>query len=149
MSTRTPATAPRPSSGTVTTCSACRCTPIRPTEYPYFAGHHDEIGTGAGEGFNLNLPLAPRSGWDTHGPALDTALRRVAEHGTEVLVVALGVDTAIEDGVLAFGEDDFRRLGSTLADTGLPTVLVQEGGYDLDVLGRNVVAVLDGFAQHA
>jgi len=118
-------------------------------EYPYFAGHHDEIGTGAGEGFNLNLPLAPRSGWDTYGPALDTALRRVAEHGTEVLVVALGVDTAIEDGVLAFGEDDFRRLGSTLADTGLPTVLVQEGGYDLDVLGRNVVAVLDGFAQHA
>ncbi len=118
-------------------------------EYPYFAGHHDEVGAGPGEGFNLNLPLAPRSGWDTYGPALDEALRRVAAHGTEVLVVALGVDTAAEDGVLSFGEADFRRLGAALAGTGLPTVLVQEGGYDLGVLGRNVVAVLDGFAQHA
>ena len=104
---------------------------------------------GPGEGFNLNLPLAPRSGWDTYGPALDEALRRVAAHGTDVLVVALGVDTAAEDGVLSFGEADFRRLGAALAGAGLPTVLVQEGGYDLGVLGRNVVAVLDGFAQHA
>lgn len=118
-------------------------------EYPYFAGHHDEIGAGPGEGYNLNLPVAPRSGWDDYAPALDVALRRVSEHGTELLVVALGVDTAVEDGVLAFGEDDFRRLGATIAEAGLPTVLVQEGGYDLDVLGRNVAAVLEGFEQHA
>ncbi len=117
-------------------------------EYPYFAGHRDEVGGGAGEGFTVNLPLPPRSGWDDYAPALDQALRRLAAHGTEVLVVALGVDTAVEDGVLAFGEDDFRRLGDAIAGAGLPTVLVQEGGYDLDVLGRNVVAVLDGFAQH-
>ena len=61
--------------------------------------------------------------------------------------MALGVDGAAEDGVFAFGEDDFRRLGAAIAGAGLPTVLVQEGGYDLDVLGRNVVAVLDGFEQ--
>lgn len=117
-------------------------------EYPYFAGHRGEIGAGAGEGFTMNLPLEPGSGWRRYGPALDAALRRIAEHGTEVLVVALGVDTAAEDGVLSFHEDDFRRLGAGIAGAGLPTVFVQEGGYDLGVLGRNVAAVLDGFEHH-
>jgi acetoin utilization deacetylase AcuC-like enzyme len=36
------------------------------TEYPFYLGHADETGRGAGEGFNLNLPLpagsAPRRG---------------------------------------------------------------------------------------
>lgn len=27
------------------------------TEYPFFLGHADEVGEGAGLGFNLNLPL--------------------------------------------------------------------------------------------
>ena len=27
------------------------------TEYPFYLGHADELGTGAGHGFNLNLPL--------------------------------------------------------------------------------------------
>lgn len=118
-------------------------------EYPYFAGHRDEIGGGTGEGYTMNLPLASGSGWEQYGPALDAALRRIAEHGTEVLVVALGVDTAAEDGVLAFHEDDFRRLGAGIARAGLPTVFVQEGGYDLTVIGRNVSAALDGFEQHS
>jgi acetoin utilization deacetylase AcuC-like enzyme len=31
--------------------------------------------------------------------------------------------------------------------SGLPTVLVQEGGYALDALGTNLLAFLDGFGD--
>ena len=36
-------------------------------------------------------------------------------------------------------------MGATIGAVALPTVFVQEGGYDLDVIGRNVVNVLRGF----
>ena len=47
-------------------------------EYPHFLGYADETGEGAGEGFNLNLPLAAGSAWDVWGAALETACRRIA-----------------------------------------------------------------------
>ena len=34
-----------------------------------------------------------------------------------------------------------------LGALGLPTLFVQEGGYDLGVIGRNVVNVLTGFEE--
>ena len=37
------------------------------------------------------------------------------------------------------------RLGQRLAAIELPTVLVMEGGYATEELGRNVAAVLSGF----
>ena len=37
--------------------------------------------------------------------------------------------------------DDFTRIGTRIGALRLPTLLVQEGGYDLDVIGRNVVNV--------
>ena len=43
------------------------------TEYPFYLGHADETGLGAGEGFNLNLPLAARSSVETWFGALDAA----------------------------------------------------------------------------
>ncbi|MEK9526545.1 MAG: hypothetical protein VWZ83_09090, partial [Acidimicrobiaceae bacterium] len=42
-------------------------------------------------------------------------------------------------------QPDFIRLGRRLAAIGLPTVLVMEGGYATEELGRNVGAVLSGF----
>jgi acetoin utilization deacetylase AcuC-like enzyme len=41
--------------------------------------------------------------------------------------------------------DGFRRIGSAIARLGLPTALVQEGGYLSDILGQNLTAVLGGF----
>jgi acetoin utilization deacetylase AcuC-like enzyme len=41
----------------------------------------------------------------------------------------------------------FAEAGRRLAAAGLPTVFVQEGGYDLDTLGDLVLAVLDGFEE--
>jgi len=52
-------------------------------------------------------------------------------------VVALGLDASEKDPLagLAVTTDGFRRIGEGLARFGLPTVLVQEGGYLSDILG--------------
>ena len=114
-------------------------------EYPYFQGYANERGAGAGDGFNHNLPMDQGTEWDRYEPVLDEACRLVTDYAPDVVIVALGVDTAAEDGVLALAGDDYRRLGERLARLARPTVLVQEGGYDLTVLGRNVAAVIAGF----
>lgn len=114
--------------------------------YPFFWGHAHERGEGPGLGSNLNLPL-PR-GTDDAGfmDALATALQRVTSHGTDVIVVALGLDAHEKDPFqgLAVTTGGFERIGAAIAGLGLPVVLVQEGGYVSDALGPNLTAFLGG-----
>jgi acetoin utilization deacetylase AcuC-like enzyme len=65
------------------------------------------------------------------------------------LVVALGLDASEHDPLagLAVTTAGFRRIGAALARFGLPTVLVQEGGYLSDILGANLTSVLAGFEE--
>lgn len=114
--------------------------------YPFYWGHAAERGDGRGLGFNLNLPL-PRGTDDAgYAPALEAALARIAAFGTDVLVVALGLDAHESDPFegLALSTAGFTRIGAALAVTGLPLVLVQEGGYLSDALSANLTAFLDG-----
>jgi acetoin utilization deacetylase AcuC-like enzyme len=119
------------------------------TEYPFFLGHADEIGTGEGAGFNLNLPLSRGTGFTSWREALGLALRVVQGFGAEALVVSLGVDTFEGDPISGFRlrSEDFLRVGEDLAGLGLPTVFSFEGGYALAEVGLNTVNVLDGFQQ--
>ena len=66
--------------------------------------------------------------------------------GVDALVVALGVDAAAGDpnSPLLVTADGYRRAGARLAELGLPTVVVQEGGYDLATIGPLVRAFLEG-----
>lgn len=117
--------------------------------FPFFLGHADEIGGGRGEGTNRNFPLSTGTTWDVYRSALDAAFDSVHDFGAEVLLIALGVDTQVQHGVLALDGDDYSRLGAALGDLGLPTVFVQEGGYEPGVLERDVPAVLTGFLNAA
>ena len=112
--------------------------------FPFFSGFPEERGDGAGSGANLNLPLPSGSGWPAYRPALENAIEAVDFFGAEFLVVALGVDTHVTDGVLALTDEDYPLLGRTLR-TGLPTVVIQEGGYGPGVLEAAVPAVLAAF----
>lgn len=121
------------------------------TQYPYFWGHAEETGTGEGAGCNVNLPLPRGCGAVVWMEALERALERVAAFGAEMLLVSLGVDTAAADGIGDFNleEEDFAEVGRQIAALGLPTLFVQEGGYNVEQIGRSVVAVLRGFTgQH-
>jgi acetoin utilization deacetylase AcuC-like enzyme len=115
--------------------------------YPFFWGYAEERGEGAGAGFNLNLPLPIGSGDEAFLAALDNGLARVREFAPDALVVALGLDAYANDPLagLAVSTAGFEVIGRRLASLGLPTVLVQEGGYPQDDLGRNLVAFLSGF----
>jgi acetoin utilization deacetylase AcuC-like enzyme len=117
------------------------------TEYPFYLGHADERGAGAGLGCNLNLPLAAGSPVNDWFAALDTALAALCAYGPELLIVSLGVDTYAGDPISHFGllRPHFHELGQRLAAFGRPTLLVQEGGYATADIGLNVRAVLDGF----
>lgn len=113
--------------------------------FPFFTGYADETGAGAGAGANRNLPLSTGTPWAGYREALDEALRTVAGHGPEALVVALGLDTHVDHGVLGLHGDDYTRIGAAIGGLGLPTAFVQEGGYAAGVLERDLPAVLNGF----
>ena len=119
------------------------------TEYPFFLGYADEQGAGAGAGYNLNLPLPRGTGFAAWREALAVALRRIADFGTEALVVSLGLDTFEGDPISGFQlrGDDYFRVGEDLAQARLPTVFIFEGGYAVAELGVNTVNVLEGFVQ--
>lgn len=119
------------------------------TDYPYYLGHADERGTGAGLGFNHNLPLPRGTDFALWRAALTSALARIAEVKAGALVVSLGVDTFEGDPISGFRlrGDDYLRMGEDLARAGLPTAFVFEGGYAVAEVGVNAVNVLEGFEQ--
>jgi acetoin utilization deacetylase AcuC-like enzyme len=117
------------------------------TEYPFYLGHADERGAGAGEGYNVNFPLPRGTDWTAYAATLETALAHVVDYAPQALVVSLGVDIFEGDPISQFrlAAADFPRLGARLAALDLPTVLVQEGGYAVAEIGDNVVGVLAAF----
>jgi len=119
--------------------------------YPYFSGRAEEQGEGAGRGFNLNLPLPEHVDGPRYAEALGQALRRVRTFGPTVLVVALGLDTARGDptGTWTLTAEDLFHNGRRIGALGLPTVVVQEGGYRTGTLGRNARRFLEGLRKGA
>jgi acetoin utilization deacetylase AcuC-like enzyme len=115
--------------------------------FPHFLGFADERGAGAGTGFNRNVPIAPGTKDDVWMLAVQDLTEEARRFNPGALVVSLGVDAAEADpeSPLKITERGFARAGRALASLGVPTVFVQEGGYDLEHLGSLVVAVLRGF----
>jgi acetoin utilization deacetylase AcuC-like enzyme len=115
--------------------------------YPFFWGHADERGEGPGLGYNFNLPLPRKSADAAFLEALAVAFQRIRAFSPDALVVALGLDAFEDDpfGGLSVTTPGFSRIGEAIAKLGLPTVIVQEGGYLCDALGDNLTAFLTGF----
>ena len=114
--------------------------------FPHFLGFAERDGRAA--------PTAT-SRW-RRGPATSDGSRRCASsrsgpRGARALVVALGVDAAGGDpeSPLQVTAAGFRAAGRALGALGLPTVVVQEGGYDLDTIGALVHEFLTGLEEGA
>lgn len=119
-------------------------------DYPYYWGLADERGDGPGEGFTLNVPLPHGTDDAAYLTALDGVLRVVADYAPAYLVLSAGFDLMAGDPVPRNGGfritvDGLRRIASRIAGLGLPTVVVQEGGYNLARLGEYAVALLRAF----
>jgi acetoin utilization deacetylase AcuC-like enzyme len=119
--------------------------------YPYYTGYADERGHGEGEGCNVNIPLQPKASDAAFHAAVDDGLRYIRAFGAEALVVALGFDSHREDpiGLLDVSTEAFRGIGARVTAAGLPTVVVQEGGYQISVIGDCLGQFLDGLLGNA
>ncbi len=115
--------------------------------FPYFSGYADEIGTGAGAGYTLNLPMPRGTAFGAWQQALQAALLRIGNFRADALIVSLGVDTFEHDPISFFRlrSEDFSAYGRMIAGCALPTLFVLEGGYAVKEIGINVVNVLSGF----
>ena len=118
--------------------------------FPHYAGYAAERGRGEGEGGNRNLPLPPGTGDGDWLAALSVLCDEARALGPDAVVVSLGLDAAAADpeSPLRITEAGYRAAGRLVAALA-PTVLIQEGGYDLASLGGLVVAAVAGAAEGA
>lgn len=128
--------------------------------YPLDTGDFEDRGTGAGEGYNLNIPLPPGAGHATYLEAMERlVIPALTDFRPDAIIVACGYDAAAIDPLsrmLATAET-FRALtemtmeaAADLCDGRL--VLVHEGGYSeayVPFCGHAVLQELSGSAIEA
>jgi acetoin utilization deacetylase AcuC-like enzyme len=109
--------------------------------FPHFLGFADES-----DEANRNLLMAPGWGDEQWLDAVAELAAWAKSFGVSGLVVALGVDAAAADpeSPLQVSAAGYREAGRLLGALAVPTVVVQEGGYDLDSLGPLVREALLG-----
>lgn len=117
--------------------------------YPSYMGYAGETGEGAGQGYHRNFPLPPHTGDAGYLRVLDQAISILRNYHPAALVVSAGMDIYGGDPLGDFDvtTGGIREIGARIAALGLPTVVCQEGGYNNDALGANLVAFLMAFAS--
>ena len=117
--------------------------------FPHWCGFVDETGTGVGSGWNKNFPLAPGSDDDRFVSTVEAAAEAVVAGRCETLVVSLGLDAAAADpeSPLSVTNSGFGAVADVLVGLDIPTLLVQEGGYDLLALKEDLTAILTRFSS--
>lgn len=107
--------------------------------YPVVSGFEDERGDGAGYGYNINLPMPHGSTEADFFARLEEALTAIRLYQPDALVLTLGFDIYHNDpqAKVSVSSQGFARLGDQVRLAALPTLVVQEGGYDLEALTEN------------
>jgi acetoin utilization deacetylase AcuC-like enzyme len=116
-------------------------------EYPHFAGYADERGKGNGLGFHHNFPLPAGTDDIAYLSTLDRALELIRAFNPLYLVVSAGMDIYADDplGKIKVSTDGIIEIGKRISALNLPTIIVMEGGYNNDALGKNMTGLLGEF----
>jgi acetoin utilization deacetylase AcuC-like enzyme len=116
-------------------------------EYPHFAGYTDERGTGKGLGFHHNFPFPAGTDDVAYLGALKHALELIRNFGPAYLVVSAGMDIYTDDplGKIKVTTDGIIEIGKRISAPGFPTVIIMEGGYNNEALGKNMTSFLGEF----
>ena len=125
-------------------------------QYPFYpgTGASDEIGTGAGRGTTVNVPLCAGSGDDEYAAAFDeVVVPALTRFAPELVLVSGGFDAYDGDPLAQMHVTPrgfarmARQLRSVADETASGRLLgFLEGGYSLDGLRASVSAVLDAWA---
>jgi acetoin utilization deacetylase AcuC-like enzyme len=113
-------------------------------------GPASDVGSGAGEGYTVNLPVPGGSGdaaWCSLVEHVVVPLARAYEPG--LVLVSAGFDAHADDPLASctVSEDGFATMAGSVArmaaEVGAPVGVVLEGGYDVDALARSLAATLE------
>jgi acetoin utilization deacetylase AcuC-like enzyme len=105
-------------------------------EYPYYSGYLEEVGGSTDT--NINIPLPEGTTSEEYLAAFNGILQKVSDFQPQHLVLSLGFDTFEEDPLSLFKvrRETYRTIGKALREMNLPVLVVQEGGYQVAVLGE-------------
>ena len=121
-------------------------------QWPFYPGTGalGDTGSGAGEGFTINLPVPAGSGEpEWLGLVEHVVVPAAREFAPDLVLVSAGFDAHRADPLADcnLDTDSFRQLAlhvATLAsDLGVPAGAVLEGGYDVDALAQSAVATME------
>jgi len=114
-------------------------------EYPHFIGFADETGAGAGLGYHHNFPLPAGTDDAKYLETLDKALELITVYRPSSIVISAGMDIYEGDplGKFKITREGIREIGERIAKLKLPSLVVMEGGYNNEALGKNIVTLLE------
>jgi acetoin utilization deacetylase AcuC-like enzyme len=128
-------------------------------EWPLYpgTGPAEDVGSGPGVGFTVNVPVPGGSGDPTWCSVVEhVAVPLGRAYAPQLILVSAGFDAHRDDALATctVTEAGFAAMAGSarrLADElGVPLGLVLEGGYDLGALARSLVAALEvAFAEEA
>jgi acetoin utilization deacetylase AcuC-like enzyme len=117
-------------------------------QFPWYpgTGRAGERGSGAGEGFNLNIPVAAATPRDVYMRAFEEGLEHIMRNfAPDLVIISAGFDAHVADplGHLMLEDADYERMTRRLREAAVATakgrlVSCLEGGYNLDVLGETI-----------
>lgn len=122
-------------------------------QFPFYpgTGAAEEIGTGEGTGYTVNVPLSPGADDAVYLAAVDRLIAPIlAEYDPDLLLISAGFDAHRRDPLASMALSDWgyaamlERLGAALPRGAAGRVaLLLEGGYDLVGLSESLRATLE------
>jgi acetoin utilization deacetylase AcuC-like enzyme len=116
--------------------------------YPGTGSMHD-VGSGAGEGYTVNLPVPGGSGDDVWTALVaHVAVPLIAAYEPQLVLVSAGFDAHAHDPLASCAVTDagFALMAGLVANAcrarGIPFAGVLEGGYEIEALARSLCDVL-------
>jgi acetoin utilization deacetylase AcuC-like enzyme len=117
-------------------------------QYPHYpgTGRESEHGTGKGNGFTYNLPMASGSGDREYFSAYHDVLPGLMKKfGPDIVLVSAGYDIHKDDPLAAIrvSDEGIRTIATSILSFPAPAVFALEGGYDLDALAASVLITIE------
>jgi acetoin utilization deacetylase AcuC-like enzyme len=111
--------------------------------YPYLSGYESENSSK-----NINFPLPKGTTDEAYFKVFREAVSLLKSYRADYLIISLGVDTYEKDtlGEFKLSSDIYRTLAEYLIrELDVPTLIIMEGGYNIEFLSKNVLSFLNPF----
>ena len=112
-------------------------------------GPLNDVGSGAGEGYSMNLPVPPGSGEDVWLSLVEHVVMPAARaFDPDLVLISAGFDAHRADPLAncELEAGSFAQMALHARSLGKPVGAVLEGGYDLEALAVSVAATLEALA---